>query len=404
MEQSFRNQACSAFVSVPAQPITDRYNRGRIQKFMSAHKATSNSSILASVGTIVALAGVTALIEPPPRPDESRQQPRSSDEPLAVHHARASERGRGRRATGPTGIPLRGWRDIFWRTLREAQEDRLLAVAAGVVFYALLALFPAVTAFVSLYGLFADVGTIRQHIEAIQSVLPDGAVGIVESQVAALQAKGDAGLSIGFAIGLGLALWSANAGMKAVIDALNLVYEEEEKRGFFKLTLISLAFTGGAIAALLIGITAIVVVPLTLERIGLGFGATALIEWLRWPVLLLCLLGGFALLYRYGPSRANAQWRWLTVGSIAAALTWLAGSALFSYYLKHYANYDATYGSLGTAIGLMMWLWMSAIVTLVGAELNAEIEHQTARDSTDGAPMPLGARGATMADTVGRSW
>jgi membrane protein len=279
-----------------------------------------------------------------------------------------------------------------------------LAVAAGVVFYALLALFPVVTALVSLYALFADVGGFRQQIDAVQSLLPSGAVGIVDKQIAELQAKGDASLSAGFAIGLGLALWSANAGMKAVIDALNVVYEEEEKRGFFKLTLISLAFTAGAIAALLIGVAAIVVVPLTLERIGLGSGATALIEWVRWPVLLVCLLGGFALLYRYGPSRENAQWRWLTVGSVVAALAWLAGSALFSYYLKHYANYDVTYGSLGTAIGLMMWLWMSAVVTLIGGELNAEIEHQTARDSTDGAPQPLGTRGATMADTVGQSW
>lgn len=284
------------------------------------------------------------------------------------------------------------------------QEDRLLAIAAGVVFYALLALFPAVTALVSLYGLFADIGTIRQHMDIVQSLLPAGATSIVDEQVTRLLAKGDIKLSIGFAVGLGLALWSANAGMKAVIDALNIVYEEPEKRGFLKLNFISLTFTVGAIAALLMGIAAVVIVPLTLERVGLGFVMETLIEWLRWPVLLICLLGGFALLYRYGPSRANAQWRWLSVGSIVAALAWLTGSALFSYYLKHYANYDATYGSLGTAIGLMMWMWMSAVVTLIGAELNAEIEHQTARDTTDGAPKPLGTRGATMADTVGKSW
>jgi membrane protein len=284
------------------------------------------------------------------------------------------------------------------------QEDRLLAIAAGVVFYVLLAVFPAVTALVSMYGLFTNIETIRQHMDIVQSLLPAGAMGIVDEQVTRLLAKGDIKLSIGFAIGLGLALWSANAGMKAIIDALNIVYEEPEKRGFFKLNCVSLAFTGGAIAALLMGTAAVVVVPLTLERVGLGFAVETAIEWLRWPILLIGLLGGFALLYRYGPSRSNAQWRWLSVGSVVAALAWLAGSALFSYYLKHYANYDATYGSLGTAIGLMMWMWMSAVVTLVGAELNAEIEHQTARDTTDGTPKPLGTRGATMADTVGKSW
>lgn len=373
---------------------------------MISRASSNDSSLLSSIATIGTFAAVKSLLGPTSAQERAKpggDRETSEREPLAIDHARAREPGRGRDATRPTDIPWPGWMDILWRTAKQIQEDRLLAIAAGVVFYALLALFPAVTALISLYGLFASVDTVRQHLEFAQSLLPAGAVQIIDEQVARLIAKGEVKLGLGFAVGLGLALWSANAGMKAIIDGLNIMYGETEKRGFFKLNLVALAFTVGAIAALLLSISAIVVAPLVLDGIGLGFLARTLIEWLRWPLLLAILLVGFALLYRYGPSRADAQWRWLSIGSVAATLTWLAASALFSYYLKHYANYDATYGSLGTAIGLMMWLWMSIIVTLAGAELNAEIEHQTARDTTEDGPKPLGARGAAMADAVGQA-
>lgn len=366
--------------------------------------SSRDRSLLSSIVAIGAYAAVKALLSPVGEqgaPSPGRDATVSA--PLSTHHARATETGRGRLATRPTDIPWSGWLDILWRTAKQIQDDRLLAIAAGVVFYALLAIFPTITALVSLYGLFASVDTVRQHLDFAQALLPAGAVQIIDEQVARLIAKGDIKLGVGFAVGLGLALWSANAGMKAIIDGLNIMYSETEKRGFFKLNLVSLAFTVGAIAALLLSIGGVVVAPLVLDGIGLGFLTRTLIEWMRWPLLLTILLIGFALLYRYGPSRANPQWRWLSIGSAAATLTWLTGSALFSYYLKHYANYDATYGSLGTAIGLMMWLWMSIIVTLAGAELNAEMEHQTARDTTADGPRPLGARGATMADTVGQA-
>jgi membrane protein len=223
----------------------------------------------------------------------------------------------------------------------------------------------------------------------------------VEEQIARIVSKGDATLGLGFLFGLGLALWSANAGMKAIIDALNVVYEEDEKRGFIKLTLVSLAFTLGAIAAVLLSVGAIVVVPLVLAHFGLESMAANLVSILRWPLLLLMVMTGLALLYRFGPSRRKPKWQWVSVGSIFATLAWLGGSALLSWYLANFANYNATYGSLGAAIGLMMWMWMSSIVVLFGAELNSEIEHQTARDSTTGPEKPLGARQATMADRVG---
>ena len=277
----------------------------------------------------------------------------------------------------------------------------MLAVAAGVVFYGLLAIFPAITAVVSLYGLFAKASTINEHLSLVAGLLPGGAVEIVQEQVNRLVSKGDAKLGFGFIFGLGVALWSANAGMKAIIDALNVVYDEKEKRGFIKLNLVSLAFTLAALVAVLLAIGAVVVVPVVLNYVGLGSIGSTLVNVLRWPLLLALIIVGLAVLYRYGPSRREPRWQWLTVGSVVAAIAWLISSVLLSWYLSNFANYDATYGSLGAAIGLMMWLWISSIVILVGAELNAEIEHQTAHDSTVHGDKPLGARGAAMADTVG---
>jgi membrane protein len=326
---------------------------------------------------------------------------RSTDEPRHVQHERAQERGRGREATAPWQIPWRGWKDIFWRTYEQTGEDRLLAVAAGVVFYGLLSLFPAITALVSLYGLFTNPSTISEHISLVAGLLPGGAVDILEEQVKRIASKGETRLGFAFLFGLGLALWSANAGMKAIIDALNVIYDEKEKRGFIKLNLLSLAFTLAGIIAILLAIGAVVVLPLVLSFVGLGGASELLLRALRWPAMLAVVILGLAVLYRFGPSRDHARWQWLSVGSVFTAAAWLASSALLSWYLENFADYGATYGSLGAAIGLMMWMWVSAIVILLGAQLNAEIEHQTARDSTTGAEQPLGERGAAMADTVG---
>jgi len=314
---------------------------------------------------------------------------------------RAKQSGRGRHAISPWQIPWAGWKDILWRTYGQIGDDRLLAVAAGVVFYGLLAIFPAVTAFVSLYGLFAKASTISDHLSLAAGFIPSGGVEIIQEQINRITAKGDARLSLAFAFSLGLALWSANAGMKAVIDALNVTYNEKEKRGFIKLNLISLALTGGAILSLLVALGSIVVLPLMLSSFGLGGWTEILLRFLRWPVLICLVVFGLAVLYRFGPSRESPRWEWLSVGSATAATAWLVGSALLSWYLANFANYDATYGSLGAAIGMMIWMWMSSIVILVGVELNSEIEHQTAQDSTTGHEKPIGQRGAAMADTIG---
>lgn len=311
------------------------------------------------------------------------------------------QHGRGRYSSSPVQIPWPGWKDILWRTYQRTNDDRLLATAAGVVFFGLLAVFPAITALVSSYGLFADPSTIGANLRTLAMMLPDGSFAIVQDQIARVLAKGTTELGTTFLFGLALAVWSANAGVKAVIDALNVVYEEREKRSFIRLNLLSLAFTIGCIAALMVMVSAVVAFPLALDHLGLKPASQSIVSLARWPLMLVILLVGLGILYRFGPSRRAARWEWLSVGTLAAALLWIAGSAGLSWYLASFANYNATYGSLGAAIGLMMWMWMSAIIVLCGAELNSEIEHQTARDSTVGPAKPLGARGAVMADTVG---
>jgi membrane protein len=341
---------------------------------------------------------------PPTTPGDPDKRPREqfeNDQPISAQIRRAKEQGRGRHALAPWEIPWAGWKDIFWRVYASVIDNRLLAVAAGVVFYSLLAIFPAIAAFVSLYGLIADASTIDAHLSLAAGIFPAGAVDILHEQITRLTAKSDARLSLGFITGLAVALWSANAGMKAIIDALNVVYDEKEKRTFVKLNLTSLFFTFVAMFSLMVALAAIVVAPLLFSAVGLSSLLSLAVAALRWPVLLVLAAVALAAIYRYGPSRTGARWQWLSVGSAAAAIGWLISSVLFSWYIAHFGAYNATYGSLGAAVGMMMWIWISAIVILLGAELNAEIEHQTARDSTVGAEKPLGERGAVMADTIG---
>ncbi|AMJ61065.1 hypothetical protein AXW83_12885 [Bosea sp. PAMC 26642] len=270
-----------------------------------------------------------------------------------------------------------------------------------MTFYALLALFPALTAFVSLYGLVADLGTITDQLASIEGFLPAGATDFLREQIGRIAAGGDTKLSIALLISLTLAVWSANAGVKAIFDALNVAYGEDEKRGFIKLNLVSLAFTLGILFFLLGAIGAIAVIPVVLDYLYLGGAAEWLIAVGRWPVLIGILLLGLAVLYRYGPSRDKAQWAWVSPGALFAGVGWLVASMLFSWYVANFEDYNKTYGTVGAVIGLLTWMWLSATIVLVGAELNSEAERQTDRDTTKGAPMPVGMRGADAADRKG---
>jgi membrane protein len=308
--------------------------------------------------------------------------------------------GRGRDAASPIEIPARGWWDIVKRTISQVSDDRVMTEAAGITFYALLALFPAIGALISIYGLFADPATINDHLATLSGVIPGGGLEIITDQVKRITAKGTGTLGFGAIIGLATSLWSANQAMKAMVDSLNIVYGEKEKRGFFLRLAVTLAFTLAGILFIVLAMIGVVAIPVVLKFVGLGDTLETVLRLARWPVMLLVVGCFLACLYRYGPSREKAQWRWVSWGSGFAAVAWVAFSLGFSWYVTNFGNYNETYGSLGAAIGFMTWIWLSSTVVLVGAELDAEMEHQTARDTTTGPERPLGGRGAQMADTV----
>jgi membrane protein len=268
------------------------------------------------------------------------------------------------------------WCAVLWRAYQKMNDNRLLAVAAGVVFYGLLAVFPALTAFVSLYGLMADPSTIHERLSLVTGILPQGALNILNEQLTRLTSHRTSALSVGFIGGLLVALWSANAGAKAIMDALNVAYGETEKRSFIHLNLVALAFTLGTIFALMLALGAVVVAPIVLSQLGLSGARETLIDLARWPMLLGLVVLGLTILYRYGPSLSDPQWTWLFPGNVIASVSWLILSGLFSWYIANFGNYDATYGSLGAAIGMVTWMWISMIVVLLGAELNAEIQRR----------------------------
>jgi membrane protein len=310
--------------------------------------------------------------------------------------------GRGRRAEKPTDIPAKGWKDIVWRVYDDIQYDRVLLVAAGVTFYALLALFPATAAIVSLYGLFADATTINEHLKLISGFLPEGALVVIGDQVRRIASHGQGTLGVAFLGTLALSLWGANSGTKAIFDALNIIYKEQEKRSFLQLTIRSLIFTIGAMVLILLALVGIIAVPIILKILGIpDWSGAALLSMVRWPLLYLVILFALTCLYRYGPSRMHPQWKWVTWGSAIAGGFWVIGSLLLSWYVAHFGSYNATYGSLGAVIGFMVWMWFSTIVVLIGGEINAEMEHQTAKDTTQGRRKPMGRRGAKMADELG---
>jgi len=320
-----------------------------------------------------------------------------------IDQERARQTGRGREAETPFQIPLRGLLDVAWRLWIQIGQDRILLVAAGTTFYVLLAIFPALAAFVSLYGFVADPKTIEDHIAFLGELLPADGFDLIRNQLHALTAQANGALSFGFLFGLVVALWSADSGVKGLFEGLNVAYGEMEKRSFVKLTLVSFAFTLGGILVGICFILVIGIIPAVLSFLQLDPKEKMLVDLLRWPPVFLMAIAGIVLLYRYGPSRERAKWRWLSWGAAFSTIVWLAASWAFSFYLAHFANYNATYGTLGAVIGFLMWIWISAIIMLLGAELNAELEHQTARDSTTGEPLPMGERGATMADTVGKA-
>jgi len=301
----------------------------------------------------------------------------------------------GRGAEAPKGIPPKGWRDVLLRVFHGISEDRITTISGGVTFFVLLALFPGIAGLISLYGLIADSGTIGQHLGSLEGILPEGGMQILRDQLQQLTSQPPRKLGFATVASLAISLWSANGGVKAMFEGLNAVYEEHEKRSFIKLNAISLALTFGGLAFVIASLLTITIVPKLLSFLGLP-GISDIVGYARWPVLLFVAALMIAVIYRFGPSRDSPQWRWISPGSIFAAITWIATSLLFSWYTSHFGSYNKTYGSLGAAIGFMTWIWISTMVILIGAKINAEFEQQTATDNTAGTLAP--SRGARSPD------
>ena len=313
-------------------------------------------------------------------------------------------RNRGSAARRPAQIPGRGWRDILTRVKDQIAADNVSLIAAGVAFYAMLAIFPALSALVSIYGLVMDPASVESQVQQLGTILPSAAQSIIEQQLTSVAAQPQGAIGL-VAIGsLLLALWSATKGTKAMMTALGIVYKADEERGFLKFNGLALLLTVCAVVAAVVTLALIVVVPALLGTVGLGDTAQWLVSVLRWPVLLIVVMLGLAVLYRYGPCRRVARWEWATWGATAAVLLWIAASVLFSWYVSNFGSYNETYGSLGAVVILLLWFYLSAYVFLLGAEVNAEMEHHTRHDTTIGPEKPMGERGAYHADHVaGRS-
>lgn len=308
---------------------------------------------------------------------------------------------RGRDADAPSEIPLKGWKDVGWRVWQSLTRDHVMLIAGGVTFYILLALFPAMVAFVSVYGIFYDPATAVGQAQSLRGYLPPAAIDLIADQLTRLTSKQSQALTFGLILSLIFAFWSANGGVKAMIQGLNFAYNEREKRSFARLNLVAFAFTFGAMALMMVLFAALAVIPAVLAVLNLEATGDFLIRLLRWPLLLVTVGLSLTVLYRHGPSRRAPEWRWVTWGSAFATVTWVIMSIGFTTYLDRFAHLNDTYGALAAPIGFLLWVWLSMIVIILGAEINGELEHQTARDTTIGPDRPMGQRGAVMADTLG---
>lgn len=309
---------------------------------------------------------------------------------------------RGRNASSPPKIPACGWFDVLKRSAKQIEGDHLPLISAGVAFFFLLGLFPGLAAIISIYGWLADPATVSDHINQLSSVLPPQAAEIIHNQASQL-ASAETAAGWGAIIGVVLALWAGSKAMKGTVDALNIAYSQRETRGLIKKQLVYLTLTLGVVLVGLLSILLIAIAPAIVNFLPLPEWGRQALLWLRWPVLLFFGMTGIAAIYRYGPSRKKAKWRWVSWGAGAATVLWLAASGLFSLYVSNFGNFNEIYGSLGAVVVLMMWLYLSAFLILIGAEVDAELELQTQRDTTAGKEDPMGERGAFAADHAARN-
>ena len=314
-----------------------------------------------------------------------------------------AEAGRGREAGRPTEIPPVGWKDILLRAWSEVSQANLFLVAGGVTYAILLALFPGLAALVSIYGLLMDPSQIEKQVSSLTGILPQQAQQMLSDELHTLVTSSTGELGLSAVLALLIALWSASRGMSGLITALNIAYEEPEKRGFFKLNLIAVGLTIGLTIAGIIAVALVAVLPAAVQFLPLGELGKWLLLILEWPLLIGFVTVGLAVMYRYAPSRDEPQWKWVSPGAGAAVMLWIIASIGFTVYVAHFNSYSKTYGSLGGVIILLTWLYISSFVILFGAAINAQSEKQTRKDSTAGHPEAMGRRGARAADTLGET-
>ena len=307
---------------------------------------------------------------------------------------------RGEYADRPREIPWRGWWQVLKRVWAELGNDRISIVAAGIAYYTLLSLFPAIAILIMLYGLVADTETVRQQVGNFGGVLPEEAYGILREQLERLARTTSSELGFGLLLSFVLAAWGASRAVQALMVAMNVAYEEEERRGIVRQNLVAIAITIGGVCFFALSVTAIAAVPAAVALLDLGPALTAALASLQWLVLAIAAILALAGVYRFAPCRASARFRWLTPGAVVATLLWLLSSLLFSFYVANFGSYNETFGSIGAVVVLLLWLYISAFAVCVGAEINAELERQTYRDSTTGPIRPIGRRGAHVADHV----
>ncbi len=315
--------------------------------------------------------------------------------PEAIEH--------GRQANKPSEIPAKGWKDVLWRVKAKINEHNLVMIAGGIAFFAMLAIFPALIAIVSIYGLVYSPAEVESQIQSASSVLPADARRVLAEQLRALVSRSGSGLGWGAVFGIAGALFSASAGTEKLMDAIGIAYEERKGRGMVKQRGVALLLTLGFIVAGIVALGLVAVLPAVLDFLRLGGVGEALLRFGRWPTLAAFVMVGLAVLYAVAPYRDRARSRWVTWGAAVATGLWIAASAGLSLYVSSFSSFNETYGAIGGGIALMMWIYLSAFALLLGAELNAEMEAQTTKDSTVGPPEPMGERGAVKADTLGRS-
>ena len=307
----------------------------------------------------------------------------------------------GRDADTPLDMPALGWKQVALRTWKQSSEDNVALVAAGVAFYSFLALVPLLGAVILTYGIIADPHTVLGNVRSLTSVMPEDAAKVVGQQLMDVVQTSGSKKGLGLLLAIGVTVFGARNAAGSLITALNIAYEEEEKRGFIRVNLLALGMTAGAVVLAVLALSATTALSfLTHLFPSLSGLLVGLARVLSYAVLVVGAGAAAAMLYRYGPDRDRAKWSWITPGSIFAAVTWMILTLGFGFYVSRFGNYNKTYGSLATIVILVTWIWLSAYVFLFGAELNSELEHQTAKDTTEGSAKPLGARGAWSADHV----